>query len=226
METAYPSSMGPSSFFYYNPEPLAENRQHGHFSPHPHHQYNAPMAYYPSNIHYAHQQPMLNPAMIYQQGLYQPNMITPLASPRPIYHRQTALIDRSSPLLYPLDTDCGPTTPPLSVSGSARSSPPSSSGILQTPVNGIQSFQEALAGIKQGCEGEVYTEIQGGKRWMSPSPPMTPGKPSLVLESSHSHGCTCNPLFVADVSARVCDMTFGAAQCSALHCIAFYKHGR
>ena len=181
-------AMGQSPFFYYNPDPSPENRQHGHFSPHPHgvpnqtYQLQSQEAYYPSNV-------MFNrPSSSSSQGSYPSRpayasqaLITPVASPQPMYQKPTILIQQHSPYLPPLDTDFSdmrfaPATPPLSSSESAISSPPSTCDILPTPVNGAFFQGEGLEGVKQGCEGEVFSEILAGGEWTrSASPPMRPG---------------------------------------------------
>lgn len=193
-----PQALSQSPFFYYNPDPNPDHRQHGHFSPHP----NA----LPSNAQYQQfQQPMSNtensmpfpPHMIYSRpsssssqapvqskSSYSTLMaLTPMASPRPLYQKPAILIQ-------PLDTECAgsdlylyPSTPPLSSSGSAISSPPSSSGVLQTPINNVFFGREIFEGVKEGCEGDVQSEILAGGDWTrSCSPPMTPGKSTLYQE--------------------------------------------
>lgn len=179
--------MGQSPFFYYNPDPSPENRQHGHFSPHPHgvpnqtYQLQSQEAYYPSNMVFN------RPSSSSSQGSYPSRpayasqaLITPVASPQPMYQKPTILIQQHSPYLPPLDTDFSdmrfaPATPPLSSSESAISSPPSTCDILPTPVNGAFFQGEGLEGVKQGCEGEVFSEILAGGDWTrSASPPMRP----------------------------------------------------
>lgn len=188
--------MGQSPFFYYNPDPSPENRQHGHFTPHPH---GLPMAMVPSSpehmMHYPqmyHQRPQSAGAHVFYQHapayMSQP-MLTPAASPRAQHHRPT-LVLHDQQRMVALDTKCDsyfPSTPALSASGSFSSvdSPPSTSGILPTPVNGVffprpihpASFQA----VKEGCEEEVFTEVLAVGDWTRPdSPPMTP----VFLQSS------------------------------------------
>lgn len=181
---------GQSPFFYYNPEP-------GHFSPHPsaghegtqmhpfHHQaYQAGMM--------AHGQPQMFYARPPSSGssIYLPPKTlmalqphnTPLASPRPMYQRPTFPYHNEGQQLT-LNTKCGtpdlwlsPSTPPLSVSASTVSSPPSACGVLPTPVCHDRLPLDNLQGVKEGCEGEVQTEILAGGDWARcGSPPMTPG---------------------------------------------------
>jgi C2H2 transcription facotor len=168
-------------FFYYNPDPSPENRQHGHFTPHPH---GLPMPVpgqeampiYAQNMY---QRPSSScsqvpyPPMPHQ---YAPHMMTPVQSPQPVYQKPTILVQQDSPYLIPLDTDCyAPSTPPLSSSGSAISSPPCSAELLPTPVNGGFAAH-VFDGIKVGCEEEVFSEILAGEDWSrTASPPMTPG---------------------------------------------------
>lgn len=161
--------MGQSPFFYYNPDPNGENaRQHGHFTPHPHGQQT---------------QAFQQQAVSFPQTAYANHMLTPVASPQPMYQKPTILIqEQNSPFLHPIDTDFSdlrfaPATPPLSSSGSNVSSPPSTCEFLPTPVNGAFFHGEVIEGVKQGCEDEVFSEIlAAGAEWRSASPPMTPGK--------------------------------------------------
>ncbi|KAI4206458.1 MAG: hypothetical protein LQ346_001084 [Caloplaca aetnensis] len=106
---------------------------------------------------------------------------TPLASPRPMYQRPTFPYHNEGQQLT-LNTKCGtpdlwlsPSTPPLSVSASTVSSPPSACGVLPTPVCHDRLPLDNLQGVKEGCEGEVQTEILAGGDWARcGSPPMTP----------------------------------------------------
>lgn len=63
-----------------------------------------------------------------------------------------------------------PSTPPLSASGSTISSP-SSCDVLPTPLN---TAFFGVEGVKEGCEGEVQSEILAGDWARCGSPPMTP----------------------------------------------------
>ncbi len=187
-----PQPLAQSPFFYYNPDPSPDHRQHGHFTPHP----NGPTP----NTHLQHFQqqnlgqeaitpfpnhllyprtPLSSPQTSLQvKASYSAQMaVTPVASPRPLYQKPTILVQ-------PLDTECAgsdllfyPSTPPLSSSGSAISSPPSSCGILPTPANGIFFGTERFEGVKEGCESDVRSEILAGGDWTrSCSPMMTPGR--------------------------------------------------
>ena len=175
------------SFYYYNPE------QHGHFSQHPNIMVPGQQMQY--------QQQIYSPQMMMQQQLQmqtrvvpdsqmymQPSpfpmqsTMTPRASPQPMYHKPLFLFQEGGHSLS-LDTECRindgyvyPSTPPLSISGSAISSPPMSSGILPTPISSTFFDTENMEGVKEGCEGEVKSEILAGGDWTRcGSPPLTPG---------------------------------------------------
>lgn len=113
--------------------------------------------------------------------------LTPLASPRPIHQKPSFLYQHDSQQPS-VNTSCNapelyvyPSTPPLSVSGSVASTPPSSCGILQTPGSGGGFTLENIEGVKEGCEGEVKSEILAGGDWTrSRSPPLKPGKYILL----------------------------------------------
>ncbi|KAF2710322.1 hypothetical protein K504DRAFT_454631 [Pleomassaria siparia CBS 279.74] len=176
-------SMGQSPFFYYNPDPAGENtRQHGHFTAHPHGQtfQSQPQEAYYSPSMLFKRPSSSNSQTSYPQTSYANHMLTPVASPQPMYQKPTILIQQQdSPYLHPIDTDFSnlrfaPATPPLSSSGSSVSSPPSICDGLNTPL-GAFFPAEAMEGVKQGCEGEVFSEIlASGADWRSTSPPMTP----------------------------------------------------
>jgi hypothetical protein len=184
MEGTYPmhpaQAMGQSHFFYYNPDANEKNtRQHGHFTAHPSGQ--SPQTY--AAQHFVIQRPSSsNSQAPYPQMAYANQMLTPVASPRPMYQKPAILYQsQDSPFLHPIETDFSdlryaPATPPLSSSGSNISSPPSTSEYLPTPVNAFFPG-EGIEGVKQGCEEEVFSELlAAGAEWRSTSPPMTPGK--------------------------------------------------
>jgi C2H2 transcription facotor len=183
----YPQSMEQSPFFYYNPDPKPDNRQHGHFSQHPNVQ---------GQMHYQQAQPILStpgysrpgsscsqpplPVQVFN-STYQSSM-TPMASPRPVYHKPTVMIQDQAPrqtsFSESVESDMYyyPSTPPLSTSGSTISSP-SSCEMLQTPLNAGYFGLESFEGVKEGCQGEVQSENLAGGDWARcGSPPMTPGK--------------------------------------------------
>lgn len=70
-----------------------------------------------------------------------------------------------------------PATPALSEARSGSSSPPSTCGVLPTPIMGSFFGSCMLEGVKEGCEGDVKNEIlAGGDFTRACSPPLTPGK--------------------------------------------------
>lgn len=184
--------MGQSPFFYYNPDPRPENRQHGHFTPHPH---GLPMPFVPSTPDHMmpYQQPMYHrphsagSLPVYQQApaYISQAMLTPAASPREQHHKPTILVQQEMPTLMPINTECQymPATPTLSASGSFSSvssngSPPSSVDMLPTPSNGAFFNKPSMPiypAVKEGCEEEVFSEVLASGDWARPnSPPMTP----------------------------------------------------
>ena len=196
MDSSYPhpQTMGQSPFFYYNPDPNSDNRQHGHFSQHPnnmqvpvYHQQMQPMPSTPiySRPNSSCSQTPMQP-MMYNSGF--PVNMTPMASPRPMYHKPTILIQDHSPRLM---IECNnhegnmyyyPSTPPLSASGSVTSSP-SSCDVAPTPVNTVFYGLEGFEGVKEGCEGEVQSENLAGGDWARcGSPPMTPGTRNILWD--------------------------------------------
>lgn len=180
MESTYPSSqaMGQSPFFYYNPDPKPDNRQHGHFSQHPkgpvHFQQVQTM---PSTPVYSRPTSSCSPVQIFN-----PTYNHALASPRPMYQKPAILIQSQSVNLLSQteasesDMYCLPSTPPLSTSGSSISSP-SSCDMMQTPLDsgffGFENFEN----VKNDCQAEVKSEILARIDWnRCTSPPMTPGR--------------------------------------------------
>ncbi|KAK4561063.1 hypothetical protein LTR86_005018 [Recurvomyces mirabilis] len=183
--------MAQSPFFYYNPEPSPETKQHGHFTPHPH---GMPMAVVPSSPEYMMQQQQqqmyqrphsANAAMHYNPApaYISQAMLTPVASPRPHSQKPTILVQHDMPCLMPLNTEMHgyfPGTPTLSASGSFSSvdSSPQSCGIMPTPINGVY-FQHpqmpVYPAVKEGCEEEVFQEVLAASQWArQTSPPMSP----------------------------------------------------
>ena len=187
-QQTYPSqAMGQSPFFYYNPE-TADQRHHGHFS------------LDPDTIAFSHQQQQFRCSQYYQEvtlpshyGPIQgrpdtfpyphPLMSTPLASPRPL-HQKALIFSQTDAQNLSLDTEYAnnevtmhPATPPLSVSGSSISSSPRTCTELTTPHDMVFFGSEKFEGVKEGCEGEVQSEILAGGNWARcGSPPMTPGR--------------------------------------------------
>jgi 5-methylcytosine-specific restriction endonuclease McrA len=204
MEGSYPvhpaqQAMSQSHFFYYKPDATEKNtRQHGHFTAHPSGQ--SPQTFAPQ--HFVVQRPSSsNSQAPYPQMSYASQMLTPVASPQPMYQKPAILFQsQDSPFLHPIDTDFSdlrfaPATPPLSSSGSNISSPPSTCDVLPTPVNAFFP-SEGIEGVKQGCEEEVFSEIlASGVEWRSASPPMTPVfiQPPAASQGSYLLSATSCP---------------------------------
>lgn len=208
-QTTPPMAQPP--FFYYNPEPSPDNRQHGHFTPHPHQPHGLPMAVVPSSPeHMMHfqQQPIYHRPQsasqmhLHPQPMYaQPTMLTPDASPRQQQQKPIFYIQQQDVQGLILDTECHsyyPATPTLSASGSfsSVSTPPSTCDIMPTPINGQGIFFAKpnlvfQPAVKQGCEDEVLSEVLAGGDWARPgSPPMTPVFLSHNNSVSASSGAT------------------------------------
>ena len=190
-----PQIIGQPAFFYYKPELRTEHRS-GHFSPHPNGlPENMQVPFQRQDYRHeimseqpqmAYHRPSISGPHVYLQTQPQHTMqpvITPLVSPQPVHQKPSFLYQNNSQQLS-LNTDCNaadlciyPSTPPLSVSDSAASSPPSTCGILATPMSGPFFALENIEGVKEGCEGEVKSEILAGEDWTrSCSPPLTPGE--------------------------------------------------
>lgn len=203
--------MGQSPFFYYNPEPNADHRQHGHFSPHPNTvQDGVPMHHYQQQSYYHDtmvqqgQPPMMYPFLPSsgpQMLMPQKSMIA-MASPRPLQQKPAFLYQYEGQQLS-LDTDCStpdlyvyPSTPPLSSAGSTSTSPPSTCGVLPTPLNESCMGLDNIKVVKEGCEGDVQSEILAGGDWTRCcSPPLTPGMFLLYIDP--------HPLYHSSIS-RYC----------------------
>ena len=183
------------NFFYYNPDLRTEHSPHGQFSPHPNViQDHIQTQQYQQSYHYdtMHNQSRMvyhRPSPSGGHLFLQPKMmlspqpiLTPVASPRPIPQKNPSLYQLEGQSLS-LDTACSapdvrvcPSTPPLSVTGSTASSPPSTCGIAHTPVSSPFFPLGNMEGVKEGCEKEVKSEILAGGDWSgSRSPPLTPG---------------------------------------------------
>ncbi|KAK2761280.1 hypothetical protein FQN54_001802 [Arachnomyces sp. PD_36] len=191
-----------SPFYYYTPDPDPQRSHHGHFTS----QHPADMQAFHSTGQmptYQHQ-PMpayaphaMNMAPNSQMQQMHPNTPMKLApatiAPQEAHVKPSIVVqqEQQTATHLQLDTKCNnpdlygfPSTPPLSTSGSTISSPPSSCGVLPTPVDGFFPT-EKVEGVKEGCEGEVQTEILANLEWpRSNSPPMTPELPPLPTLSS------------------------------------------
>ncbi|KAK5112938.1 hypothetical protein LTR62_003760 [Meristemomyces frigidus] len=194
--------MAQSPFFYYNPEPSPETKQHGHFTPHPQgmpmpvlpsspdfmivqqHQHQQQQQQQHQQIYYprpqsAHAMMHYNPAPAYISQA----MLTPAASPRPHSQKPTILVQHDMPPLMPSNTEMHtyyPATPPFSASGSfsAVDCSPQSCGVVPTPINGMHFHYPQMPiypAVKEGCEEEVFQEVLAASQWARhSSPPMSP----------------------------------------------------
>jgi hypothetical protein len=184
MDTPYHVSMGsvpaPHTYIYEVDFQQQQQQQQrptiGQYVSHPAEMpaFHAPMPVYPQ------QQPIFT---AHKNPLHSHMSMTPIASPQPTHLKPSIMVQHDSPALLPLDTRFVnadfygfPSTPPLSASGSTISSPPSTCGMIHTPVNGSFSGFENLEGVKEGCESDVHAELLAKPEWgRSDSPPLTPG---------------------------------------------------
>ncbi|KAL8331742.1 hypothetical protein RB593_002239 [Gaeumannomyces tritici] len=184
MESMMAQSMAPASFFYYSQEPRPDSRQqfHGHFAPHSSLQQHQMQMFpvvptLPSTPIYSRpgsacSQPPAHPMMHHQQMnkpvTSYPSVMTPMASPQPMARKPTAVLE---PEIHDGEGMFFPSTPPLSVSGSAISSP-GSCDMLSMPLNLMFSGLDNVEGVKpEVCSPESFPALE----WSNcASPPMTP----------------------------------------------------
>ncbi len=172
-----PQPNGPS-YFFYSPDPNPESRHHGRFIPqqHPGHPQMSMLpivAPLPSTPVYSRPgsssaQPPLLPKG-YSCVPILPSTLTPVASPMPIAHKPTIVLDTE---LCEAEGFYSPATPPLSSSGSVISSP-GSCDMLQTPLNPMFSGLDGREACAMDGELERFPSLD----WSAcASPPLTPGK--------------------------------------------------
>ncbi len=178
-----PPNMGPSPFFYYQPEATTDSRHHGHFSPQPKQDgvqaHQLQQQWYHQHLMYYGQPPMMYPHLPSSGAPMHQKPAPLMTTPRPVHHKPASLQQMEGKVLA-VNTDCNgmdfnmfPSTPALSSSGSSTSSPPSTCGILPTPTT--DSYM-GLEGVKEGCHGDVSSEIlAGGEFARCGSPVLTPG---------------------------------------------------
>lgn len=176
MEPMMASQTMAPAFFYYSPDPNPENRQHGHFTPHLHQQMQVfpVVPVLPSTPIYSRPSSSCSQPPMYQPKAMTsvPSQLTPRASPQPQpHHRPTIMLETE---ICDADGMHYPSTPPLSSSGSAISSP-GSYDVLATPMNpmfsGLDGFQGAIKKELQSQQPEQFPVLD----WSScASPPMTP----------------------------------------------------
>ncbi|KAH8199370.1 hypothetical protein TruAng_006456 [Truncatella angustata] len=176
--------MAPAPFFYYNPDPTSENRQHGHFSQQPAMQQ---MAMYPvvptlpsTPIYSRPSSACSQPPMHHQMLSAVPANLTPMASPQLVSQRPTIMLQHAGAAKLMLETEMYendscyyPATPALSTSGSNIGSPSSCNDMLATPLNpmfsGLDGFESVKPHVESMPEGLEILD------WSScASPPMTP----------------------------------------------------
>lgn len=202
-------SMGRPSFFYYSSDPNTDHRQHGHFTPPPNAVHDGMVMHHYQQQLYQHemmmhgQYPMYAPLPSSGPHMYQPQKpMLAMASPRPMQQKPAFLCQYEGQQLS-VDTECNnadlhvyPSTPPLSFSGSASSSPPSTCGALPTPVTGAyMGLEKNIEGVKEGCQSDVQSEILAGGDWTRCySPPLTPGT------SQSSSNCFLSLITIIDRS--------------------------
>lgn len=175
MPMMQPSAIGQPSFFYYNPDPSNDHRQHGHFSQHPSAGHEDVMVQKTHQYYHPGMMMMQNPHM-YPRVHHRPV----LASPQPMQQRIGVLASSEHASLS-LNTQCStpgmkvnPATPALSAA-SGSSSSPSTCSIMPTPATGSFLGSNIIEGVKEGCEGDVNNEIlAGGDFTRTCSPPLTP----------------------------------------------------
>ncbi|KAF6805505.1 zinc finger protein msn2 4 [Colletotrichum sojae] len=169
-------AMGQAPFLYYRPEPKPDTSRHrGHFSQQP----NMPqhMAMYPmvptlpSTPIYSRPTSSCSQPMgptLYSNGLA---AMTPLASPQPMSNKPAIMLETE---ICETDGMYYPSTPPLSTSGSAISSPHNSCELLQTPMNPMFSGLDGIDGF-EGFKETLEVPENLVVDWSScGSPPMTP----------------------------------------------------
>lgn len=174
---------GQHAYYFYNPEADNQSRQHG--TPYISHPQEMPAFHAPMPI-YPQQQALFaaHPQLAQKNSMHAQMSLTPIASPQPTYLKPSIMVQPGSPVLLSLDTRfvnadyySFPSTPPLSSSASSISSPPSTCGMVHTPLHGSFAALEILEGVKEGCESDVHAEILAKPDWgRSDSPPLTPGK--------------------------------------------------
>lgn len=149
MDASYFIAMPQNPFLHYpefayraQSKPASQPQYHEQMAYH-HQQHNP---HFPQQCHHFAQTPM----PVYSQHAYPHGIATPLATPQPVKEpRQNVFF---TPRPFAINTDCSPSTPPLSATSSAVSTPPSACDYLSTPINGAPV------------------------RWLkSQSPPITPG---------------------------------------------------
>lgn len=219
MMAAHPN--GPA-FYFYSPDMNPESRQHGRFIPQQHqlhqqhhqqHQQQHPamqqmsmlpiVAPLPSTPAYSRpsssgSQPPLLPKGFGSVPIL-PSTLTPVASPMPIAPKPTIVLDTE---LCEAEGLYSPSTPPLSSSGSAISSP-GSCDMLQTPLNPMFSGLDG----KESCGMDGDLESFPSLDWSAcASPPLTPVYLPAQTQVSK----------IAPLNTQACDLLSPASSCPSL----------
>ena len=205
-------AMGQPSFFYYSPDPKADHRQPGYYTPQPNAVHDGmAMHHYQQQLYHPEimmpgQYPVYTAVSSSGPHMYHPQKsMLAMASPRPVQQKPAFLYQYEGQQLS-VDTECNapdlhvyPSTPPLSFSGSASSSPPSTCGVLPTPVTGsYMGLENNLEGVKEGCQRDVQSEILAGGDWTRCcSPPLTPG--TSHSQKIHIYSQSNRYVFVVDL---------------------------
>ncbi|KAL2134027.1 hypothetical protein VTI74DRAFT_1191 [Chaetomium olivicolor] len=203
METMMTAQSAGPAFFFYSPEPNPEGRQHGRFIPQQHPAMLPVVPPLPSTPVYSRpglscSQPPLLPKGFTSVPIL-PSTLTPLASPMPIAHKPTIVLDTE---LSEVDGLYSPSTPPLSSSGSVISSP-GSCDMLQTPLNPMFSGLDG----KEACDMDGELESFPALDWSAcASPPLTP-----VYLPSQAQATKTAPL-----DTQACDLLSPAPSCPSL----------
>ncbi|KAH0434682.1 hypothetical protein CcaCcLH18_05122 [Colletotrichum camelliae] len=170
-------ALGQAPFLYYRPDQQKPDasRHRGHFSQQPN--LHQQMAMYPMV-------PTLPSTPIYSRPtsscsqpmgptLYSnsPATMTPVASPQPMSNKPAIMLETE---ICETEHIYYPSTPPLSTSGSAISSPNNTCELLQTPMNPMFSGLDGLDGLESFKETLEVPENLAVDWSSCGSPPMTP----------------------------------------------------
>ncbi|KAK4099805.1 hypothetical protein N658DRAFT_517117 [Parathielavia hyrcaniae] len=206
MDTMVTQQLNGPAFFFYGPE----GQQHGHYMAQRHPALQQQMAVLPvvaplpSTPVYSRPSSSCSQPPLLPKGFtgvpILPSTLTPVASPMPIAPRPTIVLDTE---LSEVEGPCSPSTPPLSSSSSAISSP-GSCDMLQTPLNPMFS----------GLDGKELPDMDGDLEafpaldWSAcASPPLTPVYlPSLQAQAPK----------VAPLNTQPCDLLSPASSCPSL----------
>lgn len=205
------------------PSPSEQQVYNGHMQYQHSVQYQQP---YVQHHHMVNHQQTMHPKPAFHSNM----AMIPRASPQPRHLKPSMAFKHETSPLQPLNTNVyglgssySPTTPSLSTSGSTISSPPSSSMPLPTSINGPCFGFQPYEVVKEGRESEIYAESFANDDWSrSNSPPMTPGKSSVL--SQNRDALNCHKLYEDNFEfwMHFVDIEQGLIFCCAA---SFYSHG-